>query len=347
MKKVHITGIRWDADNPEDISHLSSEMILDVPEHVKDEDELEEFIEDELSNQSGFCHAGWERAEILKPEKTPTPDFNDSKTIIYEPENSDEGYTGKMFLDLCGGNENIAQRLYDNCEWQAPETILDEWKNNGLLTKSELGIIEGTINKTEEEYCVLLSKLNYNNCPIDLFLARAHVEFMRIEQNKNGLDYSNKLGDLLFSIEAKYQSFFELDENDWRQHIDKEVAYIKNDCGTSGMKTHFPAVAAAMFHFGMIDEKMISIKKLEYFLSVNKIFTEIFSEEEKQDIKNQLDAGHKNINEFGDRTDLSEIQLVLEQKYSNKIALLTPNQQSVISSFLDEQNVQSTQKQGL
>ena len=65
MKKVKVIGIKWDADNLEDVEHLPTVMILDVPSHVEDKDDLEAFIEDELSNQAGFTHDGWEEHELV------------------------------------------------------------------------------------------------------------------------------------------------------------------------------------------------------------------------------------------------------------------------------------------
>lgn len=50
--------------------------------------------------------------------------------ICYIPENWDFddgfGYTGNDFLALCHGDFQKAQALFDQCEWQHPETILDE-----------------------------------------------------------------------------------------------------------------------------------------------------------------------------------------------------------------------------
>ena len=51
--------------------------------------------------------------------------------ICYVPENWDfddgYGYTGNDFLDLCNGDVQKAKQLFDACEWQHPETVLDEW----------------------------------------------------------------------------------------------------------------------------------------------------------------------------------------------------------------------------
>ena len=56
---------------------------------------------------------------------------NHPDLVCYLPENWDEfvdgkGWTGNDFLLLCGGNAEKASRVFDGCEWQSPETVLDE-----------------------------------------------------------------------------------------------------------------------------------------------------------------------------------------------------------------------------
>lgn len=56
---------------------------------------------------------------------------NYSDLVCYLPENWDEfidgkGWTGNDFLLLCGGDAEKASRVFDGCEWQSPETVLDE-----------------------------------------------------------------------------------------------------------------------------------------------------------------------------------------------------------------------------
>ena len=56
---------------------------------------------------------------------------NHPDLVCYLPENWDEfvdgkGWTGNDFLLLCGGNAEKAARVFDACEWQSPETVLDE-----------------------------------------------------------------------------------------------------------------------------------------------------------------------------------------------------------------------------
>ena len=48
--------------------------------------------------------------------------------VIYRSENG-TGVTAKHFLKLCNNDEKIAFRLFNLCEWQCPETLLDEDRN--------------------------------------------------------------------------------------------------------------------------------------------------------------------------------------------------------------------------
>ena len=50
----------------------------------------------------------------------------DAEQPIYEAENSETPYSKKNFLVLCEGDELLAYELFCQCEWQCPETILDE-----------------------------------------------------------------------------------------------------------------------------------------------------------------------------------------------------------------------------
>lgn len=49
--------------------------------------------------------------------------------VIYVPENAEsleDACTKQKFIDLCNGDERAAEALFSACEWQFPETILDE-----------------------------------------------------------------------------------------------------------------------------------------------------------------------------------------------------------------------------
>lgn len=69
MKKVKVIGIKWDSDNKKDVAHLPVKMLLNVPDDICDDDSLNEFISDELSNQSGFTHFGWDQHVLVKEDE--------------------------------------------------------------------------------------------------------------------------------------------------------------------------------------------------------------------------------------------------------------------------------------
>ena len=70
--------------------------------------------------------------------------------VCYVPENWDfdngPGCTVKDFLDLCNGDSIKAQLLFDECEWQHPSTVLDEWDQY----KDELRIDEVLAERREK-----------------------------------------------------------------------------------------------------------------------------------------------------------------------------------------------------
>ena len=51
MKAVNID---WDVDNIEDLEFLPTE--IEIPEHITDEEDISDY----LSDETGFCHNGFE-----------------------------------------------------------------------------------------------------------------------------------------------------------------------------------------------------------------------------------------------------------------------------------------------
>ena len=49
----------------------------------------------------------------------------------YVPELHDAVYTRNEFMNLCNGQEEIAERLFYEVDWQSPSTLLDEWERTG------------------------------------------------------------------------------------------------------------------------------------------------------------------------------------------------------------------------
>lgn len=50
--------------------------------------------------------------------------------VVDNPYYADSGYTRQSILDLTGGDQSLADQLFDSAEWQAIETLLDEWEED-------------------------------------------------------------------------------------------------------------------------------------------------------------------------------------------------------------------------
>lgn len=55
--KYTVSNIKYDTDN-EDVQ-LPNELIINVSEDITDPYEIDEYISDEISNITGFCHTGF------------------------------------------------------------------------------------------------------------------------------------------------------------------------------------------------------------------------------------------------------------------------------------------------
>lgn len=53
--------------------------------------------------------------------------FNNKKGTCYIPELSDTRYSYKDFLNITG-NEEQARILFEEVDWQHPETLFEEWE---------------------------------------------------------------------------------------------------------------------------------------------------------------------------------------------------------------------------
>ena len=39
-------------------------------------------------------------------------------------------YTAESFLDMCNGQKEMADELFEACDWQHPESLKEDWINN-------------------------------------------------------------------------------------------------------------------------------------------------------------------------------------------------------------------------
>jgi hypothetical protein len=55
--KYTVTNIKYDTDGEE--IDLPDTLEIEVPEDMTDPEEIDEFLSDEISNITGFCHTGF------------------------------------------------------------------------------------------------------------------------------------------------------------------------------------------------------------------------------------------------------------------------------------------------
>lgn len=62
--KIEVYGVKWDG-TIELSKNVSINIDDDIIEDRNDEEEMDMLISDELSNEFGFCHFGWENHKII------------------------------------------------------------------------------------------------------------------------------------------------------------------------------------------------------------------------------------------------------------------------------------------
>lgn len=99
------------------------QFIQDISTAVKNaapEDDEEHIVQSKVAERlRGFAdyYKNWVAFEL-------------QEGICYVPELSDTMYTYKDFFLMCGGDEQLTKEVFELCEWQHPETVLDEMKND-------------------------------------------------------------------------------------------------------------------------------------------------------------------------------------------------------------------------
>lgn len=72
-----------------------------------------------------YYRQGW----IFKDEEAYC-DKEHPERVCYIPELSDSLYTRQDFLDMCKGQTEFADELFEGCDWQHPETLMEDWFRN-------------------------------------------------------------------------------------------------------------------------------------------------------------------------------------------------------------------------
>lgn len=74
--------------------------------------------------------------------------------VCYIPELSDTKYTRKDFLDIVENQENIADNLFYNVDWQHPESLLQDYYASGEVDDcTKCGKIFACYDKKECPHC--------------------------------------------------------------------------------------------------------------------------------------------------------------------------------------------------
>jgi hypothetical protein len=60
-------------------------------------------------SDTGFCYKNYDN-------------FQNKSGVCYIPQDSDDKYTYQDFIDLCGGNQEVAKILFSLVKWNTPES---------------------------------------------------------------------------------------------------------------------------------------------------------------------------------------------------------------------------------
>lgn len=63
--------------------------------------------------------------------------YNRPEDPCYVPELSCSVYSAKDFLDMCDGQKDFADELFEGVDWQHPETLMEDWIREGEWTICE------------------------------------------------------------------------------------------------------------------------------------------------------------------------------------------------------------------
>lgn len=101
-------------------------MYKTVGKYIPESRDQPEVIEREYYGQ-GMIYKNWEAYyDTANPDR-----------VCYIPELSDSLYTRQDFLNICNGQPEIADQIFEKVDWQCPETLLEEQWYEELAICSE------------------------------------------------------------------------------------------------------------------------------------------------------------------------------------------------------------------
>jgi len=93
MKTFQVTNIQYDTDGAK--VDLPKSLTISVPDTLTDTDEIEEFVSDEISRITGFCHEGFNTVPEIRQQRE-WQEFSNAKAL------NDSDKTGYYITDKDG-----------------------------------------------------------------------------------------------------------------------------------------------------------------------------------------------------------------------------------------------------
>lgn len=91
---------------------------------------LDEFKPNTLGQGFGYKSTkSWEQLGMDEVCYVPEYGYEEFKNVP----SFEDIYSKRDFIDICNGNEGLAQNLYEDVDWQSPETLWYEWNMYGTL----------------------------------------------------------------------------------------------------------------------------------------------------------------------------------------------------------------------
>lgn len=91
-------------------------------------------IKDEKGNVIRIEKEFYGQGYVFKDEDAYRNRENDT---CYVAEGSDNRYSANDILKICEGRQDLADELFDELDWQHPESQLEDWIVNGEIVKCE------------------------------------------------------------------------------------------------------------------------------------------------------------------------------------------------------------------